>query len=350
MTLKVDYLSPEKISQIPAEQWDELSASSQFQNVFYERAVLVPAAKFLVDKEDVQIVTAYYEDSQLIALFPIKIQISAMGFTHVSVWKNNNCFLCDPLCNKPNLMDAIIKQIIQKFDATVFRIEEHSYLAYGKYMQQSSFSNSKYRGAVCDGTAIQQHFFWQHKKIRSEHQRIEQRLFKIPQTTYKTSETDPQINWLDEYCKLESAGWKRQLKGDIYSSENLTHYYQALQAANHPMTSISFQGIFLAQQALAISFRIISNGYAYDLKTSYNQEYRHLYPGVVLELKNLQALAGLNIKFLDSCTSPDNQVINRIWPDKRQLLDSTLYTHPPTAKLYRIIYRFKPLIKRLLRR
>ncbi len=115
---------------------------------------------------------------------------------------------------------------------------------------------------------------------------------------------------------------------------------------------VEFQGLFLKDEPLAISFRLVFNRCAYDLKTTYNEKYKHFYPGVVLELFNLKDLENYDINLVDSCTSSDNKVVNRLWPSQRKVYGCIFFSQHPLARLIKLAYRFKKtrLITKLAKR
>ena len=53
---------------------------------------------------------------------------------------------------------------------------------------------------------------------------------------------------------------------------------------------MKFQGLFNDKGAIAMSIRLISNNRGFDIKTSFNESRRALYPGVTLEICNMQDL------------------------------------------------------------
>jgi hypothetical protein len=281
----------------------------------------------------------------MVALFPFKVDKTCVGYSLVSIWKYHQCLLCDPLCADLKLMDNILKMLVKKMKILSIDIEYYSNGAYGQWVNNKSCSVYYNRGAIFSCQKIKDHFDSLPRKIRSENKRIKTRLFNLPNVNYITSSMDQNINWLKAYCELEHKGWKGKVKGSIYSQQKMIDYYEALCEHASQTKRIEFQGIFLNQKPIAISFRLVYNNFAYDLKTTYDEDYRHLYPGVVLEIINLEDLENYDYQLIDSCTASDNKVINRLWSDKRNVFGSIFFSDYLLAKLLRQAYRFKKLVK-----
>ncbi|TQV88712.1 GNAT family N-acetyltransferase [Aliikangiella coralliicola] len=338
--MRIKILTRNQANQIDSKQWDELANKSQFVNPFYERWSLLPALEFLQKDDKVYLVTASI-DEELVALFPIKIEQHSLGIRYLSVWQHDHCFICDPLCSQPSLLVGIIRHVVQKLKVLVVEIQRHSRESYGHQFDLESCTFSETRGVIFKTDQISNHLESLPRKVRAENRRVKKRLFNQANATYLTSKEDQSKNWLKEYCQLEHTGWKGIAKGSILSNENVYRYYQTMFNSAWQSGKVEFQGLFSDQTPVAISFRIISRNRAFELKTSYHENYRQFYPGVVLELMNIEALAGTEFKLVDSCTSSENYLINRLWPDQRNLYRSLYFHNRLSGKLLKMLYKLK---------
>ena len=125
------------------------------------------------------------------------------------------------------------------------------------------------------------------------------------------------------------------------SNEGVTAYYRAICQSEAAAEKIKYQALINEQGALAISFRIVTNNQAFDLKTSFNEDYRELYPGVNLEMQNVLDLQNYSYHSVDSCTDPENFLINRLWPDQRDIYSSLYFRDGWVSWLLKGLYRFK---------
>src|SRR5205085_9119351 len=66
---------------------------------------------------------------------------------------------------------------------------------------------------------------------------------------------------------------------------------------------------------------------AFAFKSSFDEEFATSSPGVLLELENIRRCRELpGLRWMDSCTSPDNEMINRLWQGRRTLHNVTVAT------------------------
>ena len=66
---------------------------------------------------------------------------------------------------------------------------------------------------------------------------------------------------------------------------------------------------------------------AYTFKIAYDESYAQWSPGVLLEIENIRRLHDdPNIRWMDSFTSRDNAMFNRLWRDRVLLRDVTVGT------------------------
>jgi hypothetical protein len=193
------------------------------------------------------------------------------------------------------------------------------------------------RGAISNTREIGEHLKALPKKQRSENKRIRKRLLEKHNATYQTSRDMPSIDWLDTYCKLEDSGWKRRQNGSIYANPEVHRYYSEVNEEALKMGKIDFQGLFGGHTTLAVSFRISSRSRAFELKTAYDENFRSSYPGAVLELINLETIDADSYTFIDSCTSPENRLVNRLWPDRMDIWNSFYFPNFTSGKILRII-------------
>ena len=102
---------------------------------------------------------------------------------------------------------------------------------------------------------------------------------------------------------------------------------------------IKFQVLYKRHEVLAVSFRYVTKNTLYEIKTTYNDKYNKLYPGVVLELLNIQDMLNSDYLLADSCATPHNSVVNRTWPDQRDIFRTMLFRNTVRGKIAKAIYK-----------
>jgi|GEM_PF-2965378 len=338
--MNIQILSRTQALSVDSDQWRQLAENSFYSNPFFEDWMLLPALAHLQTQAEVYLVVAYKED-RLVALFPIKKVRRRWGLGYLSVWKHRHCFLTDPLCVDPSDLTVIINQLMGRFKLSMLRITDHSLYAYGRDIHSNSIVIPESRGAIFKSHNIEQYLLAMPRKTRLENKRISRRFFRQTHASYVTSEDDKKRNWFKAFCELEHSGWKQKVKGSILSSQSDYQFYRAVFRTDTSREKIKFQGLFNESEAFAISFRLISNGHAFDVKTSFNETYKSLYPGVNLELCNMHGLASENFSLVDSCTLSNNYLINRLWPHQRKIYTSLYFHKGPLNQILKRLYQFK---------
>lgn len=349
MELKI--IDRKSIHKIDINDWHRLSEESTYPNPFYEPFILIPALKHLSINRHIKVVCAYKDDC-LFALFPIEIIKHKLGFRYISIWKSSECFLCDPLCTNTQGLTLIISRLLRKLQIKILRIDDHSAYSFGRYLDQNSVVFEYERGSVLNTNNVNVDLNNLSRKVRLENKRIKKRFYEKTNAVYLTSKKMPDINWLDEYCQLEHSGWKKTVKGSILSQPNTYAYFKALCEEGEKQGTISYQGLFIKSEneteknqnnfeSLAISIRVSTHKKAFELKTCYSETFKKYYPGVNLELANLNDDELLNFDFVDSCAQPDNSLINRIWPSQRKIYSSIYFHRGILGYILKRVYRFK---------
>ena len=324
MTLQISILDREKLSEVSAKAWDELSVNSQLKNPFFARDSLLSALN-CIDLDKQIFLVAAYQNSQLCTLFPIEIKRHRLGFRCIHIWRHQHCFLSDPLSLNEALSSTVIVELLNRLKISCFMVERHSPMSLGQHVHSKSIINQTYRGQVSELKVKHDYYSLLSSKVRSESKRVVKRMFRELDITYRTSNDYPEFDWFNEYCQLEHKGWKAGVSGSILSQQDYYQYYQGFAPEALKSGKIEYQGLFIAGVPVAMSVRMIDGHSSFDIKTSFDETYKKFYPGVVLEILNLNDLQGSHYDIVDSCTHEQNNVVNRLWPEQKIVYESVFF-------------------------
>ncbi|MET1254885.1 GNAT family N-acetyltransferase [Aliikangiella maris] len=342
--LSIKLIERNKVDLIDSQQWNELATNSQFKNPFFSQLVLSAALKNISLKKNIKVVTAF-EQEKLVALFPVIIYRHYLGFKCIKIWCHEHCFISDPLVSDTQLMDDINLQLLNALNASCFLVETYSPMSLGKLFNQRGFHRQSFRGMITQFKDKQNYYQSLSKKVRSESRRVIKKIFSDTSVYYTTSEKQLDYPWFQAYCQLEHAGWKSKVKGAILSQPEYQKYYEDFIEQAIKDKSIQFQALMRNDKPIAIAIRMLSEDYFFEIKTSFDDNFRQLYPGVVLELLNLEGLEGVNFTCVDSCTDSHNRVINRLWPEQKIIFSSIFFKNNLIEKIfYRILSRQNKLL------
>lgn len=310
----------ESASNISQQDWDDLSRSSIFTNPFYERWNLLPALNHL-EKELKVFVITIHKNAVLIGLFPIHIGIFKYTIKYLTLWQHDHCYLSDPLLKEAIDLNFLLCQIGQRLNTQFTIISLHSADLF--ISSRNIHSVSTTRAAVLNKNHIIAHLEALSGKFKREIKRTKRKI--INEGNLNLIQQDNLQEGLNNYCELEHQGWKGRDGGSIDYKHTTRSYYQDIIKSQNLHQAIQIQELRLDDQCIAACIRFKSNQIYYEVKTTYNEAYKKLAPGKLLEIEILKDLTDSNFRYIDSCTQQNNRLINTLWPDKIELKTSYFF-------------------------
>jgi CelD/BcsL family acetyltransferase involved in cellulose biosynthesis len=163
---------------------------------------------------------------------------------------------------------------------------------------------------------------------RRDYKRKENRLADLGKLDYRTLESANDLPaWIDWFLQIEASGWKgAEGTALACSTANFSFFREATQAA-FKNGQLQLLGLFLDEKPIAIRCNFISGHGSFFYKPAYDESYAKNSPGVLVELQNIRELhRDPRIRFMDSCTSSDNGLLNDLWLDRVILQNLILAT------------------------
>ena len=130
---------------------------------------------------------------------------------------------------------------------------------------------------------------------------------------------------LEEFMRLEAAGWKGRQGGAF-----LTHAYDAafLREVGAGFRQRGMLRLWCLQsggETLAMKLNLVAADTVFCYLIAYDENTAALSPGLQLEVENFQLFhADPTAQYMDSCAAPDNEFANRLYPERRELLNVTI--------------------------
>jgi CelD/BcsL family acetyltransferase involved in cellulose biosynthesis len=94
--------------------------------------------------------------------------------------------------------------------------------------------------------------------------------------------------WLEEGFRLEQSGWKGEGGTAILSAPETELFYREIARRFHERGELRLSRIALDGEAVAFSFCIQSGSSLYSLKVGYDERWRKLVPGLVMQLSIIE--------------------------------------------------------------
>jgi CelD/BcsL family acetyltransferase involved in cellulose biosynthesis len=94
--------------------------------------------------------------------------------------------------------------------------------------------------------------------------------------------------WLEEGFRIEQSGWKGEGGTAILSAPETELFYREVARRFHDRGELRLSRIALDGEAVAFSFCIEAGGSLYSLKAGYDERWRKLVPGLVMQLSIIE--------------------------------------------------------------
>jgi len=342
--MQLEILERHQAKNINQQEWLDLAEHAIEKNPFYEYWSLLPALKWLETQANIKIITIR-KKNKLVALFPIKIIGQLPLIRILSFWKHEHCFLTTPLISSSICWEDIFQQLQNRLRTSVIYVNSHN-LNFS-IERFPFYCRVFFRPSVSHPRSWEMYEASLPSKRKKEYRRICKRLFNQGEINFSANLTENLHVIMDNFIELEASGWKG-ISGDaLAKNPSQLHYYFDLIKKAKSLKKVHFNQIQLNNQPIAISFGFKTGDYFFEIKTAYSESYRALYPGVVLELKNLANYNKHNYIEVDSCTNPDNFVISRMWPDQKIIMNSWIFRNLMLQIGFRLCYPVLRHLKKL---
>jgi CelD/BcsL family acetyltransferase involved in cellulose biosynthesis len=159
---------------------------------------------------------------------------------------------------------------------------------------------------------------------------------------------DPQA--VEDFLTAEAGGWKGAQGDAFLGSPAYADFFRdvcARFAADGRLQLLVLSG---GGVDVAWKVNLVAGDAIFCFKIAYAEQWARFSPGVQLELDFVEIFHGTNSTWSDSCAAPDNEMINRLWPDRRSLATLLVPTGGVRGAASRQSARTAMAVRRRIRR
>ncbi|HEX5080640.1 MAG TPA: GNAT family N-acetyltransferase [Blastocatellia bacterium] len=331
---------------VPA--WEDLAANAIEPNAFYEPWMMMPAIRAFGAGRNLQfaLVMGNEPEPLLCGIFPLEQQNHFQGlsrklpFKTLRLWKHKYCYLCTPLVRK-----GYGRQVIDTFfdwmdagshdcslmefrfiagdglfnELLIDYFERHAKLHYvSMYFPRAIFRPTIDADTYLCGALSAKH----RKMIR----RQERQLSEIGRLEYDALTPDDDVaEWIEEFLRLEASGWKGRENTAIASDESDQSYFRSIAKEAFRRGRLSMQALRLDGRPIAYKCDFPAGRGVFTFRIAFDENYARNSPGMLLEIENIRRLhARSQIEWVDSCNDSFSCMFNRLWLERRPILDVVL--------------------------
>lgn len=322
--------------------WDELAANALLPNAFYEPYMLLNAIRAFPSDNQLVFVLIYEQDpkgppgkGRLCALFPLERarRFKGLPIAVLRLWEYANCFLCNPLLRRGRAEEALaafLDWLAQ--DPRSAPVMEFRHIWGEGPIHQMLIDLFRKRGTITfQAEQATRAFFlrragtddYLHAALsadkRRDLNRKQRRLEEQGKLEYRVlTERGELDQWLDDFLRLEASGWKGQGGTAMANKPDHLAYFRPMAREAFDRGTLQLIGMNLSGKPIAMRCNFLAGEGSFFFKPAYDEEYSRFSPGVLLERENIRLLhEHPRVQWMDSCTSPDNSLLNSIWLERR---------------------------------
>jgi len=125
---------------------------------------------------------------------------------------------------------------------------------------------------------------------------------------------DDVAKWIDEFLRLEVAGWKGKRGSALACSEANRRFGVEVFTRAFERGRLVMVGLDLDGRPIARYSAFAAGEGAFVFKTAYDEEFRRFSPGILVELDMIRAFhERADLQWMDSFTAAGNSTIDRLW-------------------------------------
>ncbi len=320
--------------------WDKLAQNACEPNPFYESWFALPSFEAFGTRTAIQIATVY-DRGELIGLLPMERSNSYYGYPirHLSSWLHTNAFCGVPLIREGS-EELFWTRLITASNTdtrTCLFVHLPSLPADGPANQAlkmvlahsgTRFADVHSKTRAMLASALSPDDYLANAlstKRRKELRRQKRRLAEQGSLKFERLSDEAGIEqWIDEFLKLEAAGWKGDAGSALHSDSQTSEFFRAALLGAAKAGRLERLTMRLDGHAVAMLANLISSPGAFSFKTAFDEDYAAHSPGVLLQLENLTMLARVDVKWTDSCAMQGHSMIERVWKERRQLISRNI--------------------------
>ena len=319
-------------SLVPA--WRQLTKKCSWRNPCYEPEFLIPLIKHRGDPSvRVLVVEGKHPEGgpyTLKGLMPLVDQrFYKLPFSCVGAWRPDESFDSTPLLDADHANSAF-STMLRMLSSTGVRLlvfdtvsASHDFdrvlIAGLKELGLSVFPRDHFSRAALTpcGSADE---YLQNSLSKNRRKKAKKLLKKLEQrgeVEFAFAQDPAKIHhWAHDFVDLEARGWKGTQETAIASRSDSLAFFLEMADRYGDQRAIRFGRLTLDSTPIAMLVDIASEKHVSAYKTTYDEAFAEYSPGFLLELQNVRWLHDLGCTVCDSCTDPNNKMINGLY-DKR---------------------------------
>ena len=329
-------------------EWSNLIGRALDSNVFLTPGFLLPAAQHIEQDYQPRFIFIWdhsisQADQQLLGLFVIDLPASGRG-TIARFWQRNYSALGTPVVDKTRaeiVLDRFFKWIerhhphIVAVQIPMLPAESNTALAFEAYSQHMGLEHkplTRFQRAILSaGRSFDEVLpaASKAKHIRNWARQSRQ-LEQLGTVTYEIATTPHDVRQsIEDFMQLEASGWKGDQRTALIAKASLATFARTMARLLAHERQFAIHALKLNGKPISMGIVLISEDQACFWKIAYDEDFASYSPGIqfVLAFSKHQT-AQADIALTDSCAIPNHPMIDRLWPERQNMVDLMIALTP----------------------
>ena len=313
------------------EAWRDLAARSAEPNPFFEPEFVVPAAAHLEDARGAVLVVCEEADGWA-ACVPATIGRWQGLVRAVRALRTSYTYLTTPLVRDGDVLgrvaelDAAIRELRRVFVLERYRSDGAIGAAIRRLTETDvrleALSRTHERALLCRREEGEYHGWMSKKHERDLRRRRRQLEEEAGETEVVDLSADPGAP--RAFLDLEASGWKGREGTAMANVAGAAAFFTELCEGFRQVGRFEMLALRGGERNLAMLCNLRSGEGSYSFKIAHDEEFSKQSPGIQLEMENAGFFHASGSAWMDSCAEPDNAMINRLWPERREIRTTVL--------------------------
>jgi CelD/BcsL family acetyltransferase involved in cellulose biosynthesis len=325
---RVDLLAPSDLSAVDIGRWEDLALRALTPNPFFEPAFVLPAERHLRGRR-IRLLVARDRSGRWIGAMPVRqsARWRQLPVPAVAAWHHEYSYLGAPLLARGSEAEGLVELLrAARRRAPVVALEQLPADEIGGPLREAC----EHLGADPVVWAETERAFLRRRadpgdylllrskrlrELRRQRAALGRELGGDPVVCERAGEAAA----VDRFLALESAGWKGD-NGTAMSHAGADEFFRAICAGFADAGRLQLLALEAGGRTVAMKCNLIAGEAVFCFKIAHDPALARSSPGVQLELENVERFHERpELAWMDSCADPDNQMINRLWADRRNL-------------------------------
>jgi CelD/BcsL family acetyltransferase involved in cellulose biosynthesis len=322
-------LPTDELGERELDAWRELSQSALVPNPYFDPDFALPMARALGSRVALLVAT---DGPQWIGCLPVEStrRWRRVPLRGLVTWRHLYCFLGTPLLRSAAAERAMTEMIGEarrgrdaflgldlldvEGDAAASMEAAHETLDFRTVEMDTFERASVSRRAEPDYLALS-------PKHRRNFERLRRRMEGELEGELELRDRTSDPGAIGQFLEIEASGWKGEhgtatAMGPIGHGDLLRDVCERMDRRG----MLELVSADCGETTVAMLCNLIAGDTSFTFKIAIEDELNRFSPGVQLEILYLERFhADARLNRIDSCADQNNQMINRLWPDRRQL-------------------------------